>query len=135
MANHNIPEFSFKWVRDERMKDTDRTYRKFQQLYDDPFLTSPGPSKILEVVLIFDTKKSGNVEGVRLYIKDAICEVNWDSGLKLQTFVHAERPVGYFIFTGNTENVQPGLIIPEYDIKSYDRDGGVGGSVGKGLGS
>lgn len=133
MANRNIPEFSFKWVMEQRMKDTDEAYRKVQLLYDEPYLTSPGPTKIPGGVLAFDTKKFGNVQDVRLHIKEAICEVNWDSGLKLQTFVHAEKSFGYFLFTGNTENVQPGLIVPEYDVKSYHR-ANEGGAVGKGLG-
>ena len=132
MANSDIPEFSFKWVIEQRMKDTDEAYRKVQQLYDEPYLTTPGPTKIPGGVLVFNTKKFGNVQGVRLNIKEAICEVNWDSGLKLQTFVHAEKPFGYFRFSGNTENVQPELIAPEYE-KSYDPNDVAG--FGMGLGS
>ncbi len=132
MVNGDIPEYSFKWVMEQRMKDNDEAYRKVQTLFDDPYITSPGPTKIPGGVLAFDTKKFGDVESVRLYIKDAICEVNWDSGLKLQTFVHASKPFGYFRFSGNTENVQPELVVPVYELKDYDRDEHIG-SVGKGL--
>jgi len=132
MANREIPEFSFKWVLAQRMKDTDEAYHEVQKLYDDPYLSTPGPTKIPGGILAFDAKKFGIVQGVRLIIKDAICEVNWDSGLTLHTFIHTEKPLGYFRFSGNTENVQPELLAPEYG-KSYNPDGVAG--FGLGLGS
>jgi alpha-L-fucosidase 2 len=117
MLNRNIPEFSFSWVKAQRMKNDPAEYRKVQVLFDDTYLSTAAPTKLPGGYLEFNVKKYGKAKSVKLFINEAICEVEWETGLKLQTFVHAEKPVGYFRFTSDTGVFpSPELIAPEYSI-------------------
>ncbi|MGZ3821673.1 MAG: glycosyl hydrolase family 95 catalytic domain-containing protein, partial [Mucilaginibacter sp.] len=51
---------------------------------------------------------------VHLSVSHALCEVKWDSGVILQTFVDATAPVGWFRFENLKGIFDPQLIMPRY---------------------
>ena len=111
MENMSKPEFNFKWVQ-QQVKDN--KYKVVQEMFDVPYDKLPAPSKIPGAALEFDTKSLGEVVQVGLILKNAICETAWGNGAKLQTFVHASQPVGWFRFEGVSENFIPVLVPPQY---------------------
>lgn len=52
---------------------------------------------------------------MHLYQRQAVCEVVWKSGVSLRCFVHAQKPVGWFIFEGVEADFEPLLIPPSYN--------------------
>ena len=38
----------------------------------------------------------------------------WENGTKLKTFVHADEPVGWFVFENLPDTVSPEIIAPRY---------------------
>lgn len=105
------PEFSFAWVKEQYDKDN---YTAVQERFDDPYEELPGPSKIPGAALEFALDPEDSVVSVRLYRRQALCEVDWQSGRKLQTFVHAGKPVGWFRLTGVADGWIPELVPPVY---------------------
>lgn len=104
-------EFSYQWVMDQiRRKD----YAPVQKYFDEPYDREPAPSKIPGGALEFDTRNWGSVTSVHLYLQNALCEVKWENGTVLTTFVHATSPVGWFRFEHITTNPTPELIAPRY---------------------
>ncbi|MDR8394590.1 glycoside hydrolase family 95 protein [Aliifodinibius sp. S!AR15-10] len=106
-----LKEITFDWV-DQQVKRND--YEPVQQLGDAPYNQYPYPTKIQAAALEFDTEKWGPAKQAQLRVKPAITEVAWEQGPVLQTFVHAEQPVGWFRFKGVPEDFKPSLEVPEY---------------------
>ena len=103
--------FRFAWVKEHiRTKD----YLPVQKKLDHPYDMEPAPAKIPGAALEFSLKELGNPSSVRLYLNDALCEVKWPEGTRLQTFVHASEPVGWFVFDQLDENLIPDIIAPTY---------------------
>ena len=74
------------------------------------------PSKISCAALEFPLSELGEVDDVSLFLKDAMCQVCWKNGARLQTFVHASEPIGWFRFTGITQkDFVPQLCPPAYN--------------------
>ena len=117
-------EFSYDWVMGQiRKKD----YAPVQQYFDAPYDNEPAPSKIPGGALEFDTKGWGNAKSVRLYLPKAVCEVRWENGVVLKTFVSAKSPVGWFRFEHVNSAVIPQLIAPRYQGKVNISGDPVGG--------
>ena len=95
VENFQKPEFRFQWML-EQVNQGD--IAPVQELIDKPYGKEPGPTKIPAARLEFDQSGFGKVKSVELDIAQAICTVTWDSGVQLETFVHAERPIGWFRF-------------------------------------
>ncbi len=111
MENLKTDKWKFSWVYDQWEKNT---YQNVQEQFDKPYDQLPAPTKIPAGALEFDLSSFGNIVSVNLYIKHAVCEVLWKDGKKLQTFVHASKPVGWFRFYGVEENYIPQLVPPAY---------------------
>lgn len=111
MENFTKPEFSFKWVQ-QQVKDNN--YKVVQNMFDVPYDKLPAPSKIPGAALEFDTKSWGEVLQVRLKLNNAVSETKWKNGAKLQTFVHANQPEGWFRFENVPADFVPLLIPPQY---------------------
>ena len=101
----------FKWVYEQRMNGD---YRKVQRKFDAPYDRLPAPSKIPGAGIEFNLSGLGQVEQVHLYLNDAVCEVNWKNGTRMQSFVHATQPVGWFRFENVDEGLIPRLVPPVY---------------------
>jgi hypothetical protein len=104
-------EFSYQWVIDQVQK---KDYKPVQEFLDAPYDHQAAPSKIPGGALEIDTKDWGGVSAVHLYLKNALCEVIWENGTKMKTFVDATKPVGWFKFENLKGDFKPQLIAPKY---------------------
>lgn len=110
--------YRFSWVKEQIRKND---YLPVQQKFDWPYDRDPAPSKIPGAALEFALSRLGQPDSVRLYLKNALCEVFWKNGTSLQTFVHATEPVGWFVFHNLKDSIQPVIIPPVYDRSSTNR--------------
>ena len=116
MVNRDsLPIRNFKWVQEQVAK---KDYRPVQQMYDVPYDTSAFPTKIPGAALEFKMTGLGNVDSVRLYLDNALCEVRWSGGARLQTFVHATENKGWFRFENVPAGFSPVLVPPAYQSLS-----------------
>lgn len=103
--------YRFAWVKEQiRKKD----YLPVQKKFDWPYDRMPAPSKIPGAALEFSLAGLGEPSKVRLYLNNALCEATWDNGVQMQTFVHATKPVGWFVFKNLTSPLEPMLVTPMY---------------------
>jgi len=114
MKNLDTPQWKYKWVYEQWKNDN---YHAVQENFDVPYDRNPAPSKIPAAALEFNTKSLGSVDSVRLSIADATCEVNWENGARLLTFVHASDQAGWFRFEGIENGLQPVIVPPAYNLK------------------
>lgn len=119
IEDFNKPEFSYRWVVEQVMKGD---YAPVQQLFDVPYNQLPGPSKIPGAALEFDVAGMGEVINVRLDVDEAICRVEWGGGAKLETFVQADSPVGWFFFKDVPEGFGLDLNPPEYQKRDRSEE-------------
>lgn len=113
MDNLETPEWRYDWVYQQWKKNN---YGPVQEKFDQPYNQSPAPSKIPGAALEFDIAALGPVASVHLYLDQAVCEVVWETGVKLQTFVHATEPAGWFRFEGMDAPPPYDLIPPAYNL-------------------
>ncbi len=106
---------NFNWVQEQVLK---KDYDPVQQMYDEPYDTSAFPTKIPGGALEFNISNLGKVDSVRLFLNNAVCEVMWSGGSKLQTFVHATENTGWFRFENIPADFKPTLVPPVYQEKS-----------------
>ena len=104
------PNNRFAWVCEQVRKGD---YLPVQKKFDHPYNALPAPSKIPGAALEFPLK-IGKVSSVHLFLNNALCEVLWENGTKLKTFVHADEPVGWFVFENLPDTVSPEIIAPRY---------------------
>lgn len=115
MENINFEKWKFQDVYEHWKNDE---YNKVQAAFDVPYDQSPAPSKIPAGALEFNIEKLGELKNVRLDLNTAICVVEWENGAKLTTFVHAERPVGWYKFENLNQPVDVFLDPPAYNRES-----------------
>jgi len=113
--------FSFDWVYQQVVK---KDYVPVQQMFDYPYDRDPAPSKIPGAGLEFSLEKMGKLKNIRLYLNNALCEVKWENGASLKTFVHATNPVGWFVVSGADESFVPELVPPIYNTSENVVDDG-----------
>lgn len=103
--------YRFSWVKEQiRKKD----YLPVQKKFDWPYDNMPAPSKIPGAALEFSLSGLGEPSNVHLYLNNALCEATWKDGVRMQTFVHATEPVGWFVFKNLKTTLEPRLITPMY---------------------
>lgn len=117
MENLQKPEWKYSWVYDQWKKND---YTPVQELFDVPYDRSPAPSKIPGAAIEFDISALGEVASVHLFIKDAVCEVKWKNGVRLLTFVHATKPVGWYRFEGLDKELEYNLVPPAYNLEGQN---------------
>ena len=105
------PNYNFKWIKDH-VRSGD--YAPVQQKFDRPYDALPAPSKIPGAAIEFSLKNLGSPQSVHLYLKNALCKLEWNNGTTLHTFVHATRPVGWFVFDNLDSKLEPVLVPPAY---------------------
>lgn len=111
------PEFRYEWIEQQVHKND---YKPVQEYFDKPYDLEPAPSKIPAGALEFNLPEDTKLKSLHLVLATAVCEAQWENGMRLQTFVHATQPVGWFRFENVSAPVQPQLLAPPYqsDIKS-----------------
>lgn len=103
--------YRFAWVKEHiRTKN----YLPVQRKFDHPYDLFPAPCKIPGAAVEFPLTQLGTPSQVRLYLNNALCEATWSNGTTLQTFVHATKPVGWFVFRNLTADMEPQLLPPAY---------------------
>lgn len=105
--------FTFEWVYQQWLNNN---YGAVQRKLDAPYDQMPAPSKIPGAALEFNIASLGAVKRTNLYLNNAVAEVDWHNGAKLQTFVSATEPVGWFSFEGVSAEQLPELIAPRYQL-------------------
>ncbi len=95
-------------------------YKKVQNAFDTPYDQSPAPSKIPAGALEFDIAKLGKVKQVSLDIETATCVIDWENGAKLSTFVHAEKPLGWYKFENLPAGIDIELVAPAYNRENTE---------------
>lgn len=105
--------YKFSWVKKHIESGN---YLLVQKKFDWPYDNNAAPSKIPGAALEFPSL--GAVKHVHLYLNNALCEVVWENGVKLHTFVHATRPIGWFEFDGLPQSVEPVIVPPVYEKDS-----------------
>ena len=101
----------FSWVYDQVMKGD---YYPVQKKFDHPYDNLPAPSKIPGAGIEFNLAALGKPEQVQLYLNNAVCEVTWKDGVRLQTFVHATEPIGWIRIDNAGDKFIPELVPPIY---------------------
>lgn len=115
------PRFRFDWVRGQVAK---KDYLPVQKKFDWPYDRDPAPSKIPGAAFELSLEKEGSPSAVRLYLKNALCEATWENGMRMRTFVHATRPVGWFSFEKMKGAFIPALVAPPYNRRKGAQDAG-----------
>jgi alpha-L-fucosidase 2 len=121
MENIDFNKWKFQDVYEHWKNDE---YQKVQAAFDVPYDNLPAPSKIPAGALEFDIEKLGEVKDVRLDLNTATCIVEWENGTKLTTFVHAEKPVGWYRFENLKKPVEIILDSPAYTRESEESSDG-----------
>ena len=119
MENLDKPEWKYSWVTEQWEKDT---YTNVQQMFDAPYDRNPAPSKIPGAAIEFNTREFGSVTSVELSLKNAVCEVKWENGILLRTFVNSKGLTGWFRFEGLKNSLVPNLIAPAYNLEGDSGD-------------
>ena len=101
----------FSWVYDQVMKGD---YLPVQKKFDHPYDNLPAPSKIPGAGLEFNLAALGKPTNVQLFLNNAVCEVTWEAGMRLQTFVHATEPIGWIRIENAGDKFVPELVPPIY---------------------
>jgi hypothetical protein len=112
-------EYSFEWVK-EHVRRGD--YGPVTELFDKKGYAA-APSKIPGAALEMDISSWGPVKENRLYLNNALCEVLWESGVSMRTFVQADGDVGWIVFENVPESFDIQLVSPEYQVKGEDEAG------------
>lgn len=120
--------YTFRWVKEQIRANN---YEAVQRKIDTPYEQIPAPTKIPGAALEFTDLPTGEQASVHLYLNNALCQVDWADGTRLQTFVHATEPVGWFLFTNLKADVKPVLVAPKY--KKTSESGATNSVVGQDL--
>jgi alpha-L-fucosidase 2 len=119
MENLNTEKWKFSWVY-EQWKNND--YKNVQDQFDRPYDKLPAPTKIPAGAMEFDLQLYGKPQKIQLHIDQAICQVTWNDGKLMQTFVHATEPIGWFSFSGFDQDLLPELIPPPYQNTEKEKE-------------
>ena len=112
----SLPEWNFKWV---MQKWLENDYGKVQELFDyRAYDQAATPTKIPGAAIEFTWKKASQPAKTELNLADATANVAWPNGVRLQVFVHATRPLGYFRFTNIPREFALKLVPPVYQDKN-----------------
>lgn len=111
MDNIDSSIWRFDWVYEQW---NNNQYGAVQQAFDVPYDRDPTPSKIPAGAIEFPIEKLGEVNQVRLAIQHGVCEIKWENGTKMVTFINTTQEAGWFSFEGVTEDFKPTFTAPKY---------------------
>ncbi|MEE9461425.1 MAG: hypothetical protein V3V53_06320 [Bacteroidales bacterium] len=114
MKNIDFDKWKFRDVYEHWKADQ---YEKVQSVFDVPYNQLAAPSKIPAGALEFDIAALGEISQVSLDLTSATCLVEWVNGSRLTTFIHAEKPVGWYKFEDIPEGLNIELVSPAYNQK------------------
>jgi len=112
MENIDFDKWKFKDVYEHWKNDE---YGVVQAAFDVPYDRLPAPSKIPAGAVEFDIEKLGEIKNVILDLSTVTCIVEWENGARLTTFVHAEKPAGWYRFENLNQPIDIFLDAPAYN--------------------
>lgn len=115
-----IDSLNFKMVREKLAANE---YRKIQQLGDEPYEANPAPTKIPGAAIEIDISSLGKVRDARLDLHKAIVIIEWEKGVRLETFVNAVGNAGVFSFYELKEDLHLELVPPTYQKTDATKNG------------
>jgi alpha-L-fucosidase 2 len=119
----SLPEWKFSWVKEQWEKGN---YAKVQELFDyKAYDWAATPTKIPGAAIEFIWKNASDEAFNELNLADATVRTEWPDGVRMETFIHATEPVGYFRFSNIPEDFDLALIPPVYS----DENGASGTDV------
>ena len=112
----DINKFNFKFV-EEHVKN--KNYDTVHALGDWPYDNIPYPTKLPGAAIEFNLAKLGIVKKVSLYLSTALCTIDFENGIRFNSYIHATDNTGYFGFENMDDtSLLPQLIVPEYVQKN-----------------
>ncbi len=130
VPNFQKDNFNFDWIYQNILAGKIEPVR---ELCDKPYDSDPAPTKIPAGRLEFDQSTFGTVQGVRLDISQAQCNVIWSEGVHLKTFIHATQPIGWFHIRNVTSSLRPTIIPPPFGGSDAQRTNGADSLSGHAL--
>src|SRR5512140_79067 len=130
IAEFSRPEFKFSWVLQQVLA---KDYAPVQQMFDVPYDRDPAPTKIPAASLEIPIPGIDQVDSVRLRLADAVAEVRWKNGIRLESFVHATVYRGWFRVQGLKQEIAPVISVPPYGTLAIATEGENSGPGGNDL--
>jgi alpha-L-fucosidase 2 len=124
------PEFRFSWVVERALRGD---YHRAQEMGDVPYDRDAAPTKLPGAALELPIPGIDDVDKVELDLEDAVCTISWKNGIKMESFVHATYPFGWFRIKGLRSKIEPRLVPPPYALPDTAGDHGNSGSQGNDL--
>lgn len=109
----DISKLNFKWVEEQVHQNN---YAAVQKIGDEPYDTSPYPTKLPAAAMEFDISKLGKVKSNELDIETALNTVKFENGTTFNCYIHATGAQGYFSFG----NLKSAAIIPDLIVHNYN---------------
>ncbi|NJO24642.1 MAG: hypothetical protein HC867_00940, partial [Bacteroidia bacterium] len=107
-----IDKLKFSWVVEQVKKGE---YDTVQKLGDLPYEKYPAPTKIPGAALEFDLNILGRARKVSLDISNGLCVIEFENGIRFNSYIHAASQVGYFGFENIKEELIPELVAPNFN--------------------
>ncbi|HYK91324.1 MAG TPA: hypothetical protein VE398_21310 [Acidobacteriota bacterium] len=124
------PEFRFAWVVSHVLRGD---YGPVHTMGDVPYDRDPAPTKLPGAALEFAIPGVGDIAEALVRLKEAVCDIDWKSGIHMQAFIHETEPRGWFMLTGAIGKLRPVLVPPPYGSKSVAASAEDSGASGNGL--
>jgi len=124
MKGLNRPEFKFDWVQQQYLGNN---YKRVQEYFDLPYDREAAPSKLPGAAFELSPEGWGTVSSASVDIFKALADIKWSNGARLQAFVSAKEPHGFFRLQGVSKMPAINLIPPPYNGKSSGSAGDVVG--------
>ncbi len=122
------PEFSFRWVLGQVERGD---YRPVQEMFDVPYDREATPTKLPGAALEFPLPAGAEVRSAVLDLETATAAVEWKNGMRVETFVHASEPSGWFRIEKTPQGLRPSIDPPPY--ASTKAAEGISGAEGNDL--
>jgi alpha-L-fucosidase 2 len=116
----DLDEWNYSWVYQRWLQP--KEYTLAQQLFDTPYEEYPAPTKIPAAYLEFPISDFGPMDYARLSLRSAVCEIQWENGVKMTSYIHADKQYGFFELDGLKEKKSPELSVPQFQADSLKRD-------------
>jgi alpha-L-fucosidase 2 len=118
IKNFDRSEFSFEWVKRQWLGNN---YKKVQELFDEPYSKEAGPTKIPGAALeIAAPANWGETSAATVNVFKALATVQYTSGVRIQSFVAATIPYGFFRIQNAKTLPVFRLVPPAYGPKTGD---------------
>ncbi|MBO9675107.1 MAG: glycoside hydrolase N-terminal domain-containing protein [Sphingobacteriaceae bacterium] len=108
----DIKKLNFKWVEEQVHQNN---YGAVQKLGDEPYDSSPYPTKLPAAAMEFDMAKLGKVLSNELDIETALNTVKFENGTVFNCYIHAAKQEGYFSF----KNLKSAAVLPALIVHNY----------------